>query len=265
MQNYLVQMESRSHLTQAIEHAVTGGKRLRPLLVYLIAEAIGRNYEPAHAALATEFFHTASLVADDLPCMDDDQHRRGKPSVHVLFGQPVALLTTYALISEGYRFLSCNSLISDEARILAIENVAQNTGILGATGGQFLDLFPPAATLETLQDIIYKKTVSLFEVAFVLGWIYGGGEITEIEKIKRAARHYGMAFQIVDDFEDMAQDSEYRRDVNFVLALGEKQACERLKEEIEAYSLSLQKLPIDLKRLLHLGEELKRRGEERLR
>lgn len=257
---YLERLGDDTSLGMACANSLRGGKRFRPVLVFLIADAIGRDASPTEAALAIEFFHTASLVADDLPCMDDDDERRGKPSVHKVYGEAVALLVTYALIAEGYHCLTQGSpLVSDHARLVAIENVSRNTGILGCTGGQYLDLFPPDVSAETLQEVIHKKTVSLFEIAFVLGWIFGGGEIEQLETVKKLAWHYGMAFQITDDFEDEAQDAVHGCQVNLSLALGRSAAYGRFIEEIKGYRRLLDELSLASIPLLALAEALEQK------
>ncbi|MDP1836448.1 MAG: polyprenyl synthetase family protein [Chlamydiales bacterium] len=257
VESYLAGLGDTTDLGKATAHALVGGKRFRPALVLLIADALGRGADPTPAALAIEFFHTASLVADDLPCMDNDDERRGKPSVHVLYGEAVALLVTYALIAEGYRCLTQRGpLVSDRACLVAIENVTRNTGLQGATGGQFIDLFPPDVSPQTLQEVIHKKTVSLFEIAFVLGWIYGGGDVDSLEKVQQAAWHYGMAFQIADDFEDEAQDAAHGCQVNLALSLGREVAHTRFMEEIEAFRKTLQDLAIASEPMLALADSL---------
>lgn len=257
LQQYMSERMSTGDLSEACQHALRGGKRFRPALVYLIGQAMGSSVDPTPAALAVEFFHTASLVADDLPCMDNDDERRGSPAVHVVYGESTALLVTYALISEGYYCLAHKTAqVSDEARLAAIENASYNTGLHGATGGQYLDLFPPDINRETLVEVIVKKTVSLFEVAFVLGWLYSGGSVNRLPEVKAAAYHFGMAFQIADDFEDEVQDTAHACRVNFVLACGKQEALERFHQEIQAYREMLKRLDLNSQSLQLLAEVL---------
>lgn len=243
----------------ACEYALkSGGKRFRPALLYLVANALGKNRDVSEAALAIELFHTASLVADDLPCMDDDDMRRNKPSVHATFGETVAILSTYAMIAAGYDCLSRNAKIlgDSEAGLLAVENVSKNTGILGATGGQALDLCPPDASEATLCQIIEQKTSTLFEVSFVLGWLFGGGDKDLLPGVKKAASHFGMAFQIADDFQDLEQDKAQGHGLNYALILGEESARERLVSEVELYFSQTKDLGIYTKELSSLAEVL---------
>lgn len=244
-------------LRDACEYALlNGGKRFRPALVYMIAETLGYKNDVSQAALAIELFHTASLVADDLPCMDDDDERRQRPSLHKVYGETVALLVSYAMIAAGYECLAKNANLiksahlpfsanSDRICVLALENATYNTGLFGATGGQFLDVFPPNLSLETLREIIHKKTVSLFEISFVFGWLFGGGDIHLLPVLKKAASHFGMAFQIADDLGDVAQDAENDRKVNVAAVCGEKKALQLFHEEIEGFRQALKLLKLE--------------------
>lgn len=205
----------KSTLRDAVEYALTnGGKRLRPAIVFAVANELGSNQDVSDAALAVEFFHTASLIADDLPCMDNDDFRRGKPSLHKAFGEATAILATYALISEGYeRIRKAAQQTSFDVMQLAFAYATKNTGIRGATGGQYLDLYDP----QSLEEIIQKKTGTLFELAFVLGWLFGGGELSQLPAVEKLAADFGLAFQVRDDLEDTNQDTQEK---NFALKYG---------------------------------------------
>ncbi len=256
IEGLLERLQGRGDLTAACGHALRGGKRFRPAIVFMVADALDREADVSEAALAVELFHTASLVADDLPSMDDDDERRNQPSVHVKYGESVALLVTYALIAEGYACLTRGGLCDAAARLLAVENVAKNTGAHGASGGQFLDLFPPDASQETLLEVLRLKTVTLFEISLVLGWIYGGGDIESLDLVKRLAHHYGMAFQIADDIDDMEQDSKNDCQVNFALAFGKDGALEQFSQQASAYRELLAELNIASPALVALIEVL---------
>ncbi|MBA3721479.1 MAG: polyprenyl synthetase family protein [Parachlamydiaceae bacterium] len=242
--HYVNSLGEKTPLRDACEYALlNGGKRFRPALVFMVAKTLGFGSDVSEAALAVEFFHTASLIADDLPCMDNDDMRRNKPSTHKVYGESVALLATYALISAGYSLLAKNaetiraahlpfSNRSAELCVKALENVTYNTGIFGATGGQFLDILPPDLSLESLCDIIHKKTGTLFEISFVLGWIYGGGDLDKLDLVKKASSHFGLAFQIADDIGDMNQDKINGRLINIANLFGKEKAVQMFHEEI---------------------------------
>ena len=265
---------SETVLKQACEYALlNGGKRFRPALVLMIAESLDRKHDVMASALAVEFFHTASLIADDLPCMDDDDMRRDRPSVHKVYGEATALLASYALIASGYEQLALNarglkesdsSLKADSICLLALENATYNTGLCGATGGQYEDIYPADLTLSTLREILHKKTVSLFEISFVFGWLFGGGSCEKLPKVKQAASHFGMAFQIADDLGDMAQDLKNGRKVNMALVAGPEAALEMFYKEIEAFEHLLLDLAIDSDPLKQLTAFLRNCSKSKL-
>lgn len=264
----ILTLGSKTKLRDACEYALmNGGKRFRPFLVMLIAGALKPEIDASQAALAVEFFHTASLVADDLPCMDDDDVRRDKPSVHKVYGESTALLVSYALIAAGYELLAKNAEIirhsnvsyrnnSDRICVLALENSTFNTGLLGATGGQFLDINPSDLQITTIKEIIRMKTVSLFEISFVLGWLYGGGNIGKIELVKKAAYHFGMAFQIADDFGDVEQDARNGRLVNFVAVSGMENAYRAFMTELEEFKQCMNSLKLEIPELTSMCDLL---------
>lgn len=245
-------MGERSLLRDACSYALTnGGKRLRPFLVLMIGDALGTS-DVMPSALSVEFFHTASLIADDLPSMDNDSIRRGVPSLHVLFGESTALLASYTLIAEGYggiyengKILRNNPLFAasaDRRAMECLEAATRCAGIQGATQGQFLDLFPPDLSIRTILDMIYKKTVTLFEISFLFGWIFGGGDLQKIPLLKACASHLGLAFQIADDLEDMIQDAAIGKGVNMVSALGKEKAISYFEEEIASLERTMKAL-----------------------
>ena len=274
-QNILL-LGEQSKLRDACEYALlNGGKRIRPLIVMMVARALGNNLDVSgnitvdgsgsigtdftigndldvlEACLSVEYFHTASIIADDLPCMDNDDYRRSKPALHKMHGETVALLASYALISAGYEkiFHSVQSLSkqkapfserANEACAISLDAATRCAGISGAVGGQFKDIFPKDRSLEEILDVIYKKTVTLFEIAFVYGWVFGGGELQKVDEIRKAAFHFGMAFQIWDDIGDMDQDGIHS--INIAQACGKEEAKRRLEEEVETFTLKMKKL-----------------------
>ncbi len=243
----------------AIEYAIkNGGKRFRPAIVYLVADAIGKNQDVSDVALAVEYFHTASLIADDLPCMDDDDVRRDQPSVHKVYPESTAILASYALISAAYDRIRLNGqkLNLEPLIPIAIENAALNAGSLGACGGQYLDLFPGELNEEIILEVMDKKTGTFFELSFVLGWLFGGGESAALELVKKTARHFGRAFQISDDFLDLQQDEGK---VNFPALVGVEKAARVLSDELFALKEALKKLRLATPELLTLVALIEKR------
>lgn len=239
LRSSLERMGEKNQLRDACEYALfSGGKRLRPLFVLLIAKALGKQKNVIEAALAVEYFHTASLIADDLPCMDNDDQRRGKPTLHKAFPESIALLASYTLIALGYEGIYRNgmAIASSEAIAKALEIASRSAGFSGATHGQFIDLFPPDHSLQTAEKMISQKTATLFQLAFSLGWIFGGGNLTLLPTIEEAAKHLGIAFQISDDLQDLDQD----QGVTFCSLLTKEQAITRFQKEMDQYKSKMQ-------------------------
>jgi len=243
----IISFGKKNKLRDGCEYALlSNGKRLRPIVVMMVAEGLGYDLDVTPAALAIEFLHTASLIADDLPCMDNDDERRDKPSLHKAYGEPVALLSSYSLIFAGYEKLYENAELmklaappfcgfAESACCLALHHASRSAGILGATAGQFLDLYPPNQNLEMVREVIYKKTVTLFEVAFIFGWLFGGGMVAQLDLVKKCAYHFGMAFQIADDLGDLIQDEKNHREINAAKLLGKERAYEVFLKEMKLF------------------------------
>lgn len=246
---------AKTPLSEACGYALkNGGKRFRPALVLMIANYLGQD--ASDAALAVEFFHTASLIADDLPCMDNDDERRECPSLHKAFNETIALLATYALISAGYDKIRLAAKENPAILSHALENATQNTGIFGATGGQFLDLYPPAFNERVLFEVLHKKTGTLFELSFMFGWLFGKGDLSKLPLVKKAAAHFGLSFQIVDDFFDYEEDMAKERKMNAVTILGHAKAEKILARELEELKRVLYQLDLHPKEILEMIEAL---------
>jgi geranylgeranyl diphosphate synthase type II len=198
---------------RAMRHSVfAGGKRLRPILCMeaarMIAGALPEGVEELGSAL--EMLHTYSLIHDDLPALDNDDLRRGKPTCHVVFGEALAILAGDALQTQAYEVMA-RLKCSAEARVEIIEEIARGTGTVdGMIGGQVKDLEaerqkPDAATLEYIHR---SKTGALITSSLVSGGLYAGGTQTEIQRLRDFGRAVGLAFQIVDDVLDVTQSSE---------------------------------------------------------
>lgn len=195
-------------ISRAVRYSLfAGGKRLRPILVLASAEAVGGDLENAlPAAAALEMIHTYSLVHDDLPAMDDDSLRRGKPSAHVVFGDAIAILAGDALQTHAFRVLAeGDSPVSSEKRLRAVARLAAASGASGMVGGQVADLEAEQIPADAagLEFIHRQKTGALIRAAAEVGAIIGGGSEDEIERLTLYGEHIGLAFQIIDDILDV--------------------------------------------------------------
>lgn len=193
---------------------LAGGKRIRPALCIAACELVGGDGTLAlPAACAVEMIHTMSLIHDDLPCMDNDDFRRGKPTSHLVFGEPIAILAGDALLALAFRHLAHASRAIPPARLIrALAELARCTGVEGLVAGQVVDLectgLEEHVSLERLEFIHVHKTAVLLEAAVVIGAIIGGGLEEEIERLRRYARCIGLLFQVVDDILDATKSSE---------------------------------------------------------
>jgi farnesyl diphosphate synthase len=192
--------------------ALDGGKRVRPLLVFAAGDLFDANAAAlSRAAAAVEMIHAYSLVHDDMPCMDDDALRRGKPTVHVKYDEATALLVGDALQSQAFLVLSGNDAIGDPARKLAmVQLLARASGSLGMCGGQAIDLASVGLklSLAELEQMHRMKTGALLRAAVLLGALCGKSlSDDEQAALESYADAIGLAFQVVDDVLDATADS----------------------------------------------------------
>lgn len=198
-------------VSEAMKYSVrNGGKRIRPMLTLEFCKACGAEPEKAlPLACAVEMIHTYSLIHDDLPCMDDDDYRRGKPSCHIAFGEANALLAGDALLTLAFE-TAVKADIAAENVVRAVKELSYSAGILGMVGGQVLDLQNEnkALTLSELEQIHNLKTGELIRVACVLGCVAAGADEEKIKSAEAYAKGIGLTFQIVDDILDVTSDAE---------------------------------------------------------
>ena len=191
-----------------------GGKRVRPRLVFEFSALCGGDPESAACfACAVEMIHTYSLIHDDLPCMDDADMRRGKPSNHRVFGEDIALLAGDALLTLAFETLSSDraaKAAGDRACRLASKTLAAYAGATGMVGGQVIDLESEgkSAPLEVLREMDYKKTACLIKAACELGCLSAGAGEKELRAASLYGESIGIAFQIQDDILDCTATDE---------------------------------------------------------
>ena len=183
------------------------GSMVRPRLVHRIATAYGIDKVTAiDLAVALEYFHTASLVFDDLPCMDNASMRRGAPCVHLAYSEPGAILAALALINRAYSLVwQAVAACPVDTRRSALRYLERHLGVHGLLNGQSLDLNYQALphTLATTERVANGKTVSLISVTLVLPAMVGGASGREVQLLERISRYWGLAYQVVDDLKDV--------------------------------------------------------------
>ena len=216
IERYIPQEKAaEQQLIDAVRYSLNlKGKRVRPSLTLAFAELCGGLVDVAMPfACAVEMVHTYSLIHDDLPCMDNDDFRRGQPTNHKVFGENIALLAGDALQSMAY-----TTMLSDEA-VAAVGGVraaraahilAEKSGLLGMVGGQVIDLSMEHKTvdIELVRLMEEKKTANLIEAACMMGCVVAGAEEEKINAAERYAHAIGLAFQIVDDILDLTSTAE---------------------------------------------------------
>ncbi len=197
---------------QAMKYSLlSGGKRIRPiLLLEFYALCGGMGGSALNFAAALEMIHTYSLIHDDLPCMDNDDMRRGRPSCHKAFGEDTALLAGDALLTLAFKTAAETDGIPADRVLKAIAVLAENAGISGMVGGQVEDLAfeKSGATIEQLRGMYLKKTSCLLSAAAVCGSILAGADDEELKYAAEYAEKLGLAFQIIDDILDCTSDEK---------------------------------------------------------
>jgi geranylgeranyl pyrophosphate synthase len=245
------------YLRDAIEDALRNpGSLVRPEIVRQMFSA----YELPEACaidlgVALEYFHTASLLFDDLPCMDDATERRGAPCIHVQYGESGAILTALAFINRAYGLTwKAITAAREDRREMALTYVEQHLGVGGLLNGQSMDLNFSSLPhdCETTEQVAMGKTVSLIRLALVLPAIIGDAPEVEIQLLERVAVYWGLSYQIVDDLKDLLQSSEQSgktvsRDLslgrpNIALAIGIEAAIDRLTRFIQLGDRTLHRL-----------------------
>jgi geranylgeranyl diphosphate synthase, type II len=206
-------------LHEAMQYSLmAGGKRLRPILCLASADAVGGDRSLAMpAACAIELIHTYSLIHDDLPAMDDDRMRRGRPTLHIVAGDGMAILAGDGLLTHAFSLVASEPRTKDpeliSRQLEVVQRLAAAAGPIGMVGGQALDLacvkpdpqgrIAPPLDAKGLSVMHGKKTGALIRAAAGIGAIMGGGTVEQVNAIDRAAGELGLAFQIVDDILDV--------------------------------------------------------------
>jgi geranylgeranyl diphosphate synthase type II len=218
----LKSLPPQSHWPQRLHESIlysisAGGKRLRPILAIAAAEAVGKRHDAVLAvACALEMIHTYSLIHDDLPAMDDDDLRRGKPTNHKVYGEAMAILAGDALLTEAFHVLASGSQNGQAAATLeVIRRIGNASGSRGMVGGQVFDLLceKQKITAEDLKKLHQHKTGKLIQVSVEAGAIMAGATPSQLESLSRYGECIGLSFQIADDILDIEGGEEIGKDI----------------------------------------------------
>lgn len=272
LDRYLPTMEEApARLHEAMRYSVfAGGKRLRPLLVLETAQLLGLDPRQAlPTASAVECIHTYSLIHDDLPCLDDDDYRRGRPSCHRAFGEATALLAGDALLTLAFRLVAQNAEEKDvtpERVVRVVRELGEAAGSPGMVGGQVLDLewANRPATLDVVQDIHRRKTMALIRASVRCGAILAGAmEGWAFHALSNYGQAIGLAFQIMDDVLDVIGDEkllgkavgrdESQNKATFPAVYGLEESQQRAQELVEMAQADLKPFGPEADCLRHLA------------
>lgn len=209
---YIEKLQAPETLKKAMLYSLeAGGKRLRPILVLAVLHTYKQAEDAGIAtACAVEMIHTYSLIHDDLPCMDDDDLRRGKPTNHKVFGEAMAVLAGDGLLTQSFSLIVNDPFSSSEKKLRIISELVLSAGAEGMVGGQVADMEGESKnlSLHELQYIHENKTAKLLSFSIISGAILAGAPEEDIEKLRKYAYHLGIAFQIQDDILDIEGSQE---------------------------------------------------------
>ena len=255
LSNYLKNIENES-LKEKLEYSLDGGKRLRSMIVYELCSIFNIDNESKNLLiLSVEFLHSASLILDDLPSMDNDTYRRNKLTLHKVYGVKQAYITANYLFSEAMKIIW---KLNTHQKIKIINYITHQNK--NATIGQYYDLFRKQFKLYDENELIYYsnlKTVPFFMVAFILPYMLSTHENKYMQDYENLACNFSYAFQIVDDFEDEEKDKQKKLN-NHILFLGKEKAYELYTKCLSQFRATLQKLKINsifFERLINLLED----------
>ena len=210
LQNLFLRNKPYNRLQEAMRYSLlAGGKRVRPVMTLAFCEALGGETRGALSlGVALECVHTYSLIHDDLPCMDDDDLRRGRPTCHKVYGETMAVLAGDALQAEAFRLISIAPGLSAQQQIDAVKTLASSCGGDGMVAGQVLDTEGLAHDEASLRDLCLRKTGGLLAAAADLGCIAAGASPEVRHQSAEYAKHIGLAFQVRDDMLDVIADQD---------------------------------------------------------
>lgn len=270
LRNLVNRLDAPPIIKEAMEYSLeAGGKRIRPLLIFGTLDAFGLEpIQGLQTACAIEMIHTYSLIHDDLPCMDDDDLRRGKPTNHKVFGEAVAVLAGDALLTYSFEVIgkTPNEFASSETKVKLMIEMAKAAGTEGMVGGQVADMLGEEQdlSLAELEYIHVHKTGKILGFCVLAGAIIAGASEAELVNLSRFAHHLGLAFQIRDDILDVEGNVDLigkpvgsdtaNHKSTYPLLLSMAGAKEALEKHIQAAKQFLQKTSLNTNILLEITD-----------
>lgn len=242
--NSYLALQGNSRLSESISYSLkSNGKRFRPFLSYLIMHAFSKSFEQARSwFLALEFIHTYSLIHDDLPCMDNDDYRRGILTNHKVYGEDIALLAGDSLISEAFRVIAEDNSLTANVRVKLIQLLATKIGPSGMVGGQVLDMqATKQLKVDELKNLHLLKTGNLIQAAALGAAVILELPESETKQIGNFSLHLGLSFQIKDDLLDFKSTEQDFK--NYAHLLGLESAKTELSTHSDAAASSSKSIP----------------------
>ena len=251
---YILTNSNNDNEKELLNHIFQGGKRLRPMICLAIGKSFKKNYQILDMALAIELIHNSSLIIDDLPCMDNDEYRRGIKTVHSKYGESTAIQIAIKLMMDAINKIYgvIEVLPNKMTKIYEINSVIyKNLGRDGLPLGQYIDLSFLKDKMYTKinrkehTDLIFKKTTTLFNLSFMLSYLLYVNDVNKISIMEKTSKWFGLAFQLYDDFLDINQDRE-ANSPNFINQFGFQETLVLFNRSIEKTRKYLQLLDIDM-------------------
>jgi geranylgeranyl diphosphate synthase type II len=254
IEEYILTSSNNDNEKELLNHIFQGGKRLRPIICLAISKSFNKNYPISDMGLAIELIHNSSLIIDDLPCMDNDEYRRGIKTVHAKYGESVAIQIAIKLMMDALNkiYSVIEVLPNKMTKIYEVNSIIyKNLGRDGLPMGQYIDLSFLKDKMYTKinrkehTDLIFKKTTTLFNLSFMLSYILYVNDENKIAIMEKTSKWFGLAFQLYDDFLDINQDND-ANSPNFINQFGYNEALLLFKKSIEKTRKYLQLLDIDM-------------------
>jgi geranylgeranyl diphosphate synthase type II len=270
LESYVSGSFEPARLHESVKYSLlAGGKRIRPILCLTAHEACGGDGNAIMPqACAVELIHTYSLIHDDLPSMDNDELRRGKPTNHVVFGEAMAILSGDALLTDAFRIFSENAMVRPEKLLNGIQELASAAGIFGMVAGQAQDIMSENAEpdSELIEFIHLNKTAALIKASVRIGALLSDADEETIYLITDYGSNIGLAFQVIDDILDIVSSTEElgkpsgsdeeKSKMTYPTVHGIERSLEIARENIESAITSVQKIKGNPELLIAIAEYL---------